>query len=655
MPIHRYLHRSPGSDADRFGAISTVHRFGLPCLLSAISLFGNGFSAMAATGIGGKDATAGASKTVVEPDPQEMAATAATKLSKGDYAGAAQLVVRAQRATPADASLHSFAGVLLLQTGDGPHARIAFQNALICGPDDPLALYGLGLAQLACGDRAGALQSLSRSEHNGGEPAHILVARNYIELLNGAQIALADAGLPEGFAAAQHTLTGFNAYRHHDVNQAVAELLQAQNLLAGDAIVEPGGVLMTFDTTQPLTGGANGLSKATVVDGLVAPLPAQRGLSGVVQVAPENLIASVGYVTFEIDARAQGIVNTAPFALTIDTRPFANGWHTLTIVTYDAQANEIDRRVRRIRVFNTLAHTGTDGDSTPAGKASRLRSALWDALTLRPDRYPCTYTLGLVQQRAGNQTEARRWFARACALHPDSVEARRGWISSGGSSIGAEAMWGGLPDEKVVAFTFDDGPKPGLTEPLLDLLTSLRVPATFFVIGRHVMEYPDLTRQLDAAGMEIANHSYTHPNLTHISTEQVAREIMETQAAVETVTGKTPRYLRPPGGNWNGTVAGIVRQWGLTPCMWTVDVYGSEVIGAQQVADAVLAQVRPGSVVLMHNGKLSTLQALPTIIKELRARGYTFATVDALAKRLAASREAARRTAAAYARTRHSE
>ena len=89
--------------------------------------------------------------------------------------------------------------------------------------------------------------------------------------------------------------------------------------------------------------------------------------------------------------------------------------------------------------------------------------------------------------------------------------------------------------------------------------------------------------------------------------------------------------------------------------MWTVDVYGSEVIGAQQVADAVLAQVRPGSVVLMHNGKLSTLQALPTIIKELRARGYAFATVDALARRLAASREAARQTAVAYARTRHAE
>jgi peptidoglycan/xylan/chitin deacetylase (PgdA/CDA1 family) len=261
----------------------------------------------------------------------------------------------------------------------------------------------------------------------------------------------------------------------------------------------------------------------------------------------------------------------------------------------------------------------------------------------------------VAQQKAGDIPGARHWFARACAVHPDSPDARRAWTACGGAGTGGEAMWGGLPDEKVVALTFDDGPKPGLTEPLLDLLTAQGVPATFFVIGRHVMEYPDLTRKIDAAGMEIANHSYTHPNLTKISAEDVAREMMQTQAAVQVVTGKTPRYMRPPGGNWNPAVASIVRQWGLTPCMWTVDVYGSEVIGAQQVADAVLAQVRPGSVVLMHNGKLSTLQALPTIIKELRTRGYAFATVDALARRLAASQEAARQAAAVYSRTRRAE
>ena len=585
-----------------------------------------------------------------EATPQQSAENALKRLTKGEYASAAQQAVRALRATPTDPNLHILAGVLLLHTGNGHEARTAFQNALACDPDDALARYGLGLALLADGDRRAALDSFARAERGEGDKTYTLLARRYAQWLEGAQVSLADAGFAEQFAPAQHALAGLNFLRGGDMPQAAAELQQAQDSLPGDAIVQPGGVLMTFDPAHPLSAGASALPREVVVNGLAAPLPAQKGVSGAVQITPEDISHSVAYVGYELDGKSQGIVNVHPYALTLDTRQMANGWHALTIITYDSQATEIGRVTRRLRTFNVHSGAGALDENV-----ARLRASLWEALTLRPDRFACVYALGIAQQRAGDIPGARHWFARACAVRPDSPDARRAWTACGGAGTGGEAMWGGLPDEKVVALTFDDGPKPGLTEPLLDLLTAQGVPATFFVIGRHVMEYPDLTRKIDAAGMEIANHSYTHPNLTKISDRDVAREMMQTQAAVQAVTGKTPRYMRPPGGNWNPAVANVVRQWGLTPCMWTVDVYGSEVIGAQQVADAVLAQVRPGSVVLMHNGKLSTLQALPTIIKELRARGYAFATVDALARRLAASREAARQTAAAYARTRHAE
>ena len=576
-----------------------------------------------------------------ETTPQQSAENALKRLAKGDYPNAAQEAVRALRATPADPNLHILAGVLLLHTGNVHEARTAFQNALSCDPDDLLARYGLGLALLAGGDRAAALDSFARAERGAGDKTYTILARRYAQWLDGAQVSLAGAGFSESFAPAQHALTGMNFLRVGDMPQAASELQQAQESLPGDAIVQPMGVLMTFDPAHPLSAGASALPRDVVINGLAAPLPTQKGLSGAVQITPEDISPSVAYVGYELDGKSQGIVNVRPYALTLDTRQIANGWHTLTIITYDSQATEMSRVTRRIRTFNARSEAGTLDEGV-----ARLRTGLWEALTLRPDRFACAYALGIAQQRAGDISGARHWFARACAVRPDNADARRAWTACGGAGTGGEAMWGGLPDEKVVALTFDDGPKPGLTEPLLDLLTAQGVPATFFVIGRHVMEYPDLTRKIDAAGMEIANHSYTHPNLTKISDRDVAREMMQTQAAVQAVTGKTPRYMRPPGGNWNPAVANVVRQWGLTPCMWTVDVYGSEVIGAQQVADAVLAQVRPGSVVLMHNGKLSTLQALPTIIKELRARGYAFATVDALARRLAASREAARQTAA---------
>src|SRR5260221_129125 len=125
------------------------------------------------------------------------------------------------------------------------------------------------------------------------------------------------------------------------------------------------------------------------------------------------------------------------------------------------------------------------------------------------------------------------------------------------------------------------------------------------------MEYPELTRKIADAGMELANHSYTHPDLTRLSPEEAARELLESQTSVLSVTEKMPRFMRPAGANWNDSVAETTRRWRLTPCMWTVDAFGAEVIGTQQVVQAVLQGVRPGSIILMHNGKVSTLQALP--------------------------------------------
>ena len=450
---------------------------------------------------------ADAAQQADDKSPLSLAVNAMLRLGKNDTSGAGQQTLRALKAAPDDVNMHILAGILLLNTGDGPHARIAFQNALSCEPEDPLAHYGLGLASLACGDRTGALTNFARAEHDNGDRTYTLLATRYVQWLNGAQVSIAGAGLPETFLPAQYALSGLNSLRQGDMQRADVELEQSQAALPGDSIVQPGGLLLTFEATRPLIASAQALPKEMVVNGLAAPLPTQKGLSNSVQVTPEDIIPSVAYVGYELDGHSQGIVNVRPYSITLDTRPLANGWHTLTIITYDKQAAEINRATRRIRTFNPSVRTAAISDIV-----SRLRSSLWEALTLRPDRFACTYALGVALQKSGNIAGAERWFARACAVRPESPEARRGWMACGGNSLGSEAMWGGLPDEKVIALTFDDGPKPGLTDPLLDLLVSLRVPATFFVIGRHVMEYPDLTRKIDAAGMEIANHSYTHRN-----------------------------------------------------------------------------------------------------------------------------------------------
>ncbi len=337
----------------------------------------------------------------------------------------------------------------------------------------------------------------------------------------------------------------------------------------------------------------------------------------------------MSYAAYELDGEPLSIVGTRPFSYTWDTRRAGNGRHTITIVLYNAGGDEIVRNERKFLVFNAPADFG----GASSGRDVKLRAMFWQALMLKPDRCACDYSAGSAYQALGDQAHARIWFARAAAIRGDYRDTWARLQACGGVNRPGATVYRGASNEKCVALTFDDGPKPGVTEPLLDVLTSAHVPATFFVIGKHIEEYPQLAKSISAAGMEIDNHSYTHRSLTAISKREAEQEMLETQAAVLAITGTMPRYVRPPGGNWNNSVAAIARQWGLTPCMWSVDAFDAEIIGAQKVAEAVLSQAKPGSIILMHNGKVSTLQALPDILRVLRSRGYRFVTVSELARR----------------------
>ena len=568
--------------------------------------------------------------------PLVRAETAIGKLAKGDLREAVKQTAAALQAAPEDGSLHTLAGVLLLNVGDAKGAQIAFERAAGLSGSDGLALYGKALCLLSQGKAQDALISLGSAERQGASITHLLLARRYAQWLSGAQISINGAGLPDAFAPAQHSLEGMAFARTGNWRRAISELEASQ--VTDAANVPAHGVLMRFDAARPL-GGVQPALPAN--HGLTAPLPKERAISGTVSVRPEDVTSDVAYVSYELDGKALSLVNSRPFDYTWDSRRASNGWHSLSIVFYDSHGNEAGKQTRKLRSYNAdTASSGAEGE-----RQAQIRAAMWDALILRPDTAAVAYTVGTAYKSLNETAQARAWLLKASAAAPDYRDVRQQLASCGGIAVPQEAIYGGLPTERIVALTFDDGPKPGMTEPLLDILIKENVPATFFVIGRHVAAYPELTRKITTAGMELANHSYTHPNLTKIGDAAVAREIMQTQSAIFQVTGKTSRFVRPPGGNWNNAVAKVCRDWGLIPCMWTVDVYGSEVIGAQSVADAVLMQVKPGSVILMHNGKMSTLQALPTVIKELKRRGYGFATVEAMYNRLSVSRAAERQAA----------
>lgn len=190
----------------------------------------------------------------------------------------------------------------------------------------------------------------------------------------------------------------------------------------------------------------------------------------------------------------------------------------------------------------------------------------------------------------------------------------------------------------VVALTFDDGPDPRWTPAILDILAAEGVPGTFFVVGRNAEVYQDLVRREAAGGNVVGNHTYTHPNMTRVSSRRSQLEISADQVAIEGIIGERPLLFRSPYGEGDkvGTRPGadaLAVRMGLHPTGWNVDSQDWTNPGVDQIVHRVVDEARSRSIVLLHDGggdRAETVAALPRIIRELRARGYEFTTITGL-------------------------
>ena len=202
----------------------------------------------------------------------------------------------------------------------------------------------------------------------------------------------------------------------------------------------------------------------------------------------------------------------------------------------------------------------------------------------------------------------------------------RGRVARGISAIGrlAYAATGKAWVGRAVALTFDDGPHPEFTPAIVDALTALRIPATFFVVGTLAEERPDLIRLLQERGMAIGLHGYRHYLPRHVPslpTDWLEREIDDGLAALEKL-GVRPRLFRPPMGKMLPRAVRHAQERGLVMLRWHVNPRDWEPAATGEgVAARVLGSARPGSIVVLHDGgghsRTATREALPII-----ARGW---------------------------------
>jgi peptidoglycan/xylan/chitin deacetylase (PgdA/CDA1 family) len=203
--------------------------------------------------------------------------------------------------------------------------------------------------------------------------------------------------------------------------------------------------------------------------------------------------------------------------------------------------------------------------------------------------------------------------------------------------IFGRVFWRGARGRRLAAITFDDGPS-GHTPAVLDTLAGLGVKATFFVLGVNAERHPEVVTRAAREGHEIENHGFDHRVLPLAGPAFIRDQMARTSAIIERLTGTRPSLFRASHGWRNPWVNGVARRHGLRVVGWTLGVWDTDRPGADVIVRRTLAGVRPGCVLLLHDGRGieaepdagQVVQALPAIIGGLRQQGYELVTLSSL-------------------------
>lgn len=197
-----------------------------------------------------------------------------------------------------------------------------------------------------------------------------------------------------------------------------------------------------------------------------------------------------------------------------------------------------------------------------------------------------------------------------------------------------DGIFTGDTTKKYVYLTFDEGYENGYTPKILDILKANNVKAAFFVTGPYIKEHGDLVKRMVAEGHIVGNHTVNHPSLPKISDEKVKSEITGLAEMFKELTGKDMHYLRPPMGEYSERTLYITKSLGYKTVFWSLALADWQPLpgGPDESYNTVMNRIHPGAVILLHAVSKDDTMALDRILKDIKAQGYVFKTLDDLSK-----------------------
>jgi peptidoglycan/xylan/chitin deacetylase (PgdA/CDA1 family) len=315
--------------------------------------------------------------------------------------------------------------------------------------------------------------------------------------------------------------------------------------------------------------------------------------------------------------------------------PITVNGHPVTLtgaVTVAAAVRAAGIRIRTGRFLSVVRHRPLRSNGQPGGASVDGHRATLRTVVRPGDRV-------VVHQGASRLEPTERVLVRLHPVVPSAlyVGGRDGLARVVRGTISHEVVSehvlrrpraGRLVRPGAVALTFDDGPSRYWTRAVLNLLHQRHVPATFCMIGRQISAFHDLVRRVVREGNAVCDHTWDHDlDLRARPHGQQVLDVRRGNRAITRWAGVRPRFFRAPGGEWSTSLETIAHSEGMRSLKWTVDPRDWARPGVRRIVHAVLAQLRPGGVILLHDGggnRHQTLVALRILLHRLPRLGYHF-------------------------------
>lgn len=538
---------------------------------------------------------------------------AITALKSGNCPEAFATLSKILDTNPADTFAHLLMSTTLLMGGKINDAQNEINYILDIYPNNADALYLNGIIKLSQKDIQTAkkhFESAAAKKHN----SYITPAIDYINRLT-SNIQ------PESESDISLAINAMDLMRDIKYAESFEIWKKLQKSAARDGFGEQIGFTGTFTPSAPITITGWQLGKKTYTQKDVKTVSGNLTLKADVTNA-EN----VTMVSFMIDGKLHSVTNIPPFIYNWDTTLFSNGRHLIYIEGMDDLGNVLTETTAEVFVKNKIS-SNIQNSNNP------LYEKFYQIITLRPSAAFINYNVAVTAQGktpAEKQEICETALERVLAANPNYLDSQEKLSKHYGFNKKCGKIYTVETARKVVALTFDDGPKEE-TEKILAILREKNVKATFFLVGTQALKFPEIVKKIHDEGHQIENHTFSHRDLEYLTESDIIQELFKNIAVIRSITGRRMQFMRPPGGHEGTLLSSILDTFCISSVFWTVNGSKFEGTSKNEFLRKITSSVtKNGSIILLHNPESVTILALGEIIDNLRQRGFSFETLSEL-------------------------